>query len=74
MGSYINARNDHELQALLVLIGSTEKILHSFKVDDEYAYGYDEAGKEVVKAPITEPKIVRDYHDGKLNAYRQNTP
>ncbi|MEK6776784.1 MAG: 4Fe-4S dicluster domain-containing protein [bacterium] len=74
MGTYINARNDHELQALLVLIGSTEKILHTFKVDEEYAYGYDEQGKEVVKVPITEPKIIRDYHDAKLNAYRQNTP
>ena len=72
--AYRNAKDDLTLKGLLVLFGSMEKILGSFKVDKNYAYGYDEKGNDVVKVPLTEPMYVRDFYDKKLNAYRHNTP
>ena len=72
--AYRNAKDDLTLKGLLVLFGSMEKILGSFRVDKNYAYGYDEKGNDVVKVPLTEPMYVRDFYDKKLNAYRHNTP
>jgi nitrate reductase / nitrite oxidoreductase, beta subunit len=72
--TYKRIPDDQTLKGLLVLFGSMEKILHSFKVDAEYAHGYDAAGNEVKKVPVTEPVFVRQFFDKKLNAYRHNTP
>ena len=52
--NYKSIPDDPVLKGLLVLFGSMEKMLHSFKVDAEQAYGYDTEGKEVVKVPITD--------------------
>ncbi len=72
--TYKNIKDDQTLKGLLVLFGSMEKILHSFKVDDEYAYGYDEKGREVIRVPVTEPIFIRKFFDKDLKAYRHNTP
>ena len=72
--TYKNIKDSQTLKGLLVVFGSFEKILHSFKVDRSYAYGYDEKGKEVIKVPVTEPIYVRDVFDKDLKAYRHNTP
>jgi len=72
--TYKHIRDDQTLKGLLVLFVSMEQILHSFKVDKEHAYGYDEKGKEVIKVPVTEPIYVREFFDKKLKAYRHNTP
>ena len=72
--TYKNIRDDQTLKGLLVLFVSMEQLLHSFKVDNDYAYGYDEKGKEVIKVPVTEPIYVREFFDKKLKAYRHNTP
>jgi len=72
--TYKNIKDDQTLKGLLVLFGSMEKILHSFKVDDEDAYGYDEKGHEVIRVPVTEPIFIRKFFDSDLNAYRHNTP
>jgi len=72
--TYSNAKNDLTLKGLMVLFGSMEKVLHSFKVDKDAAHGYDEKGNEAVKVPITEPMYIREFYDKKLRAYRHNTP
>lgn len=72
--AYKNAKDDLTLKGLLVLIGSMERMLGSFKVDKDIARGYDEKGSEVVKVPITEPMYIRDFYDKKLKTYRHNTP
>jgi nitrate reductase beta subunit len=72
--TYKNIRDDQTLKGLLVLFGSFEKILHSFKVDREHAYGFDEKGKEIISVPVTEPIYVRDVYDKNLKAVRLNTP
>ncbi|MBF0457096.1 MAG: dehydrogenase [Nitrospirae bacterium] len=72
--TYKNIPNDQTLKGLLVLFGSMEKILSSFKVDDKLAYGFDDKGNEIVKVPVTEPMFVREFFDSKLKVFRQNTP
>ncbi|MBF0517561.1 MAG: dehydrogenase [Nitrospirae bacterium] len=72
--TYKNIPNDQTLKGLLVLFGSMERLLSSFKVDEHLAYGYDEKGNEIVKVPVTEPMYVREFFDQKLKVYRQNTP
>ncbi|MDP2645553.1 MAG: dehydrogenase [Desulfobacterales bacterium] len=72
--TYKSIPDDPVLKGLLVLFGSLEKIVHSFKVDGEHAWGYDVGGKEVVKVPVTEPVFVRKFFDAERKAYRHNTP
>lgn len=72
--NYKRLREDPIAQGLLVLMGSTDRILHSFKVKDGIAYGFDEQGQEIVSVPVTEPVVVRDEIDTKLGAVRINTP
>lgn len=72
--NYKRLREDPIAKGLLVLMGSSDRILHSFKVKDGIAYGYDEQGAEIVSVPVTEPVLVRDEIDTKLGAVRINTP
>jgi nitrate reductase beta subunit len=72
--TYKSIKDDQTLKGLLVLFGSMEKRLASFKVDANHAYGYDDAGNETVKVPLTEPMYVREFFDKKLHVYRHNTP
>jgi nitrate reductase beta subunit len=59
--TYRNAKDDPELLGCLMLFGSTERIIERFEVRGDTAYGYDEAGEELVSVPLTEPTIVRPY-------------
>ena len=59
---------------LLCLIGSTDRIIHSFKVKGGIAVGFDEAGKEIVRVPVTESIFERAAFDAKLGTIRNNTP
>ena len=65
---------DPVTQGLMVLIGSTDRIIHSFKVEGGIARGFDEAGHEIVSVPVTETPIERPAFDEKLNTVRNNTP
>jgi nitrate reductase beta subunit len=58
----------------MVLIGSSDRILHSFKVKDGTAFGFDERGDEIVRVPVTEPILERAAFDEKLKVARNNTP
>ena len=71
---YRKLRDDPVAQGLLVLMGSTDRIIHSFKVKSGIAYGYDEKGDEIVNVPVTEPMIDRTDYDQNLGVIRNNTP
>lgn len=72
--TYRDIRNDIVTQAILVLMGSTDSIIHSFKLKKDIVSAYDEKENELVTVPITEPVYVRESFDSKLNATRNNTP
>lgn len=72
--NYHELRHDPVAQGILVLMGCTDKIIHSFKVKEGMAYGYDEKGDEIVHTPVTEPLIERPAFDAKVGAVRNNTP
>ena len=71
---YRGLHKDPVAQGLLVLMGSTDRIMHSFKVSGGVARGYDEAGGELVNVPVTEAVIAREPYDDKLGVVRNNTP
>ena len=74
--TYKNMRsgNEPEIQGLLHLFGATPNIIHSFKVVDEAAMGYDEHGAELVRVPIREPFQTRPHKDERLDVVRQDIP
>ncbi len=72
--TYKAIKDDIKLQGLLVLFGSIEKMIASFKVKNANAYGYDKNGKEVVMVPIEEHTYIRKLYDDGLKAFRHNTP
>ena len=53
-----------------MLIGSTDRIIHSFKVQNEHCIGYDEEGNEIIRVPIKEPIIIRKEYDQNLDVHR----
>ncbi len=74
--TYMNMREgkEPELLGLLHLFGCTPQIIHSFKVVDNEAIGYDEKGSEIVRAPIVEPVQERPHKDEKFGVVRQDIP
>jgi nitrate reductase beta subunit len=71
---YKKLREDPVAQGLLVLMGSTDRIIHSFKVKNGTASGYDEKGDEIISVPVTEPLTERMAFDPKYGTVRNNTP
>ncbi|MCC7108322.1 MAG: 4Fe-4S dicluster domain-containing protein [Deltaproteobacteria bacterium] len=65
---------DPTAAGLLGLIGSTDRIMHKFRVDKNTAVGFDEKGGELVRVPVVEPVIERVAFDDKLGTVRNNTP
>lgn len=72
--NYKNLKNDPIAQGLMVLIGSSDRIMHRFEVKNGKATGFDEKGDEIVSVPVTEPIFDRTAFDDKINAVRNNTP
>jgi nitrate reductase beta subunit len=72
--AYQGIAKDKTAQALMVLIGSTDRIIHRFAVEKDMAVGFNEAGTEIVRVPITEPLIERPAWDERVGAVRTNTP
>jgi hypothetical protein len=71
---YKNAAKDSTLVGLLMLFGSTGKIVHSFAVDGDiesgHCIGYDSKGQEFIRVPIKEPIIIREKHDKERDVKR----
>lgn len=72
--SYKALKEDPVTQGVLVMMGSTDRIIHKFKVEDGQASGFDDKGAEVVKVPVTEPLYQRSAFDVKIGTIRNNTP
>ena len=71
---YRKLEGDPVANALLCLIGSSDRILHRFAVDKGKAIGFAENGEEIVRVPVNEPVLVREAFDAKVGAIRNNTP
>ena len=71
---YRRASLDKKLIGILMLMGSTDKITHSFKVEGDIekgsVTGYDEQGKEIVRVPLKEPIYIRKEFDEERNVRR----
>lgn len=74
VAKYKRLKNDIKTQGLLMLMGSTDRIMYKFNVDGNMAHGFDLKGEKVVSVPITENFIEREAYDSKLGAIRNNTP
>lgn len=72
--NYKQIRSDEVAKGLFTLMGSTDKIIHSFKVKKEIATAFDEGGSEILSVPVTEPLIERKSYDKSAEATRNNTP
>ncbi|HEY3364841.1 MAG TPA: 4Fe-4S dicluster domain-containing protein [Symbiobacteriaceae bacterium] len=53
------SKPDKELLGVLQLFGATDRIITSYKIDGDYAVGFGEDGKEVVRTAIYDTVIVR---------------
>jgi len=71
---YKTLHKDPVAVGLLTLIGSTDRIMHGFRVANGVARGFDEAGQEIVDVPVTEPIIERPAVDEKTGVVHYNTP
>jgi nitrate reductase / nitrite oxidoreductase, beta subunit len=71
--TYREAREDPILSGLLVLLGSTDKIISKFSVQNEVAIAYDDSGHELVRVPVRERPIVRPAVDRLFQIRRENT-
>ena len=71
---YRKAYEDKKLIGLLMLMGTTDQIIDSFKVEGDiqngYCFGYDEKGEEVANVPLKEPVIIRQEYDQKRDVHR----
>lgn len=74
IAAYGRVHEDPVARGLLVLIGSTDRILHSFRVEGGEAIGFGEQGEEIVRVPVTEPLHLRPEWDEQRQAVRTNTP
>lgn len=70
---YRNLIEDDRLLGALMLFGATDKIIHTFDIKNEIAYGYDEQGDEICQVPYREPVYERPHKDERHGVYRHNT-
>lgn len=74
IAKYKKLASDPVAQGLLVLMGSSDRILHSFDVVAGTATGYDEKGDKIVSVPVHEAVIERPAFDAANSTIRGNTP
>jgi nitrate reductase beta subunit len=72
--AYRKIKDDPVAQGLMVLMGSTDRIIHEFNVKDGVAYAYDEKGDEIVNVPLQEKLHTRPAFDSNMGTSRNNTP
>lgn len=72
--NYKKLKDDPVAKGLLVLMGSSDRILHRFDVKNGVATGFDEKGDTIVSVPVEEALHVRPAYDEKIGAIRGNTP
>ncbi len=71
---YKRALDDMDLIGLLMLFGSTDQIMTSYKVEGDVetgtCAGYNAQGQEVAKVPLKEPIVVREKYDEQRDVNR----
>ncbi len=74
---YKKAKDDKKLIGLLMLFGSTDKIVNKFKVESKnsggiegFCTGFNEDGKEIAKVPLKEPIVIREEYDDQRDVHR----
>jgi len=72
METYRGAQDDQRLLGALLLFGATPYILHHFRVQGDWAVGYDEDRREVVRVPLREPVYLRGAYDARAGTHRTN--
>jgi nitrate reductase / nitrite oxidoreductase, beta subunit len=72
--AYRAAASDPELSGLLGLFGSTERVVPRFRQQDDWCFGYDEDGTELVRVPLREPVQIRAAFDPVQGVTRTNCP
>jgi nitrate reductase beta subunit len=70
---YKEAKDDPILRGLFALFGSTDKIISKFRVQNEIAVAFNEAGDEIVRVPAKEPVFTRPEADRLYQIRRQNS-
>jgi nitrate reductase beta subunit len=72
--TYKRAALDLKLIAVLILMGCTDKIIHTFAVegnlDSGKAIGFDERGEEIIRVPLKEPIYIRKRYDERRDVHR----
>jgi len=72
--TYRNAPNDKDLSSLLCLFGSGEMVMPRWKRQGDVAFGLDEKGTTLARAPLNEPVYIRPAHDTLHQIQRTNCP
>ena len=72
--AYKGAKDDPELQGLLKLFGSTERVFTRFAQAGNDVVGYAEDGSEAMRVPLREPLHILQEYDPRWNAVRTNCP
>lgn len=71
---YKKAYEDKKFIGILMLMGSTDDIISSFRVegdiDNGQCIGFDDKGKEVARVPLKEPIIIRKEYDKQRDVHR----
>ncbi|MDO8749149.1 MAG: dehydrogenase [Candidatus Omnitrophota bacterium] len=71
---YKKAYEDLKLIGILMLMGATEQIPYTFKVEGDinngYCIGYTENGQEIARVPLKEPIIIRKEYDQERDVHR----
>jgi nitrate reductase / nitrite oxidoreductase, beta subunit len=63
---------DTELRGLLLLFGSTDRVISRFEVRGGKAMGYDRDGQLLSEVPLQEPAVVRSAVDAERETFRTN--
>ena len=71
---YRRATEDNKLIGALMLMGCTDRIIHSYRVQGDLSGGraiaYDDKKEELVRVPLTEPIVIRKPYDEVRNVHR----
>lgn len=71
---YKKAYEDKKFIGILMLMGSTDDIISSFRVEGEIdngqCIGFDDKGKEIARVPLKEPIIIRKEYDKQRDVHR----
>jgi nitrate reductase beta subunit len=72
--TYRAAPDDPDLAALMCLFGCTESVMPRWRRRGDSVLGLDDAGREIVRVPLTEPVHVRRAFDARHGVVRSNCP